>query len=157
MAQSINPAWASRQRQLPSPQSAAVETGGLKNVSLSKTIKIVLVILLAGVCFSLYRQTGFELQRAAGRKAAAQANRQTSQPQFHWGKPPPAAEPSTKADRRLMRRLSRQPTDFESETDVRSELGRQVAVDLEADADFDEGRGRPGHEFLHSLWVYNRR
>src|SRR5262245_60476386 len=26
-----------------------------------------------------------------------------------------------------------------------SELGRQVAVDLEADADLDEGRGRPSH------------
>src|SRR5437870_1006241 len=26
-----------------------------------------------------------------------------------------------------------------------SELGRQVAVDLEADADLDEGRGGPGH------------
>src|SRR5580692_7579295 len=79
----------------------------------------------------------------------AQASRQTSQPQFHWGKPPPAAAPSTKADRRLMRRLSRQPKDLESETDVRSELGRQVAVDLEADADFDESRGRPSHVFLH--------
>ena len=28
---------------------------------------------------------------------------------------------------------------------VRSELGRQVAVDLETDADFDESRGRPSH------------
>ncbi len=27
----------------------------------------------------------------------------------------------------------------------RSEFGRQIAVDLEADADFDEGRGCPGH------------
>src|SRR4029077_4655411 len=27
----------------------------------------------------------------------------------------------------------------------RSELGRQVPVDLEADADFNEGRGCPGH------------
>src|SRR6516162_5577831 len=79
----------------------------------------------------------------------AQASRQTSQQQFHWGKPPPAAAPSTKADKRLMRRLSRQPTDLASETDVRSELGRQVAVDLEADADFDESRGRPSHVFLH--------
>src|SRR5215470_348251 len=26
-----------------------------------------------------------------------------------------------------------------------SELGREVAVDLEPDADFDEGRGRPRH------------
>jgi hypothetical protein len=29
----------------------------------------------------------------------------------------------------------------------RSELGRQIAVDLEADADFDECRGCPGHGF----------
>src|SRR5262249_20145195 len=28
------------------------------------------------------------------------------------------------------------------------EFGREVAVDLEADADLDEGRGRPGHIFL---------
>ena len=29
-----------------------------------------------------------------------------------------------------------------------SELGRQVAVDLEPEADFDEGRRRPGHEHV---------
>jgi hypothetical protein len=29
-----------------------------------------------------------------------------------------------------------------------SELGRQIAVDLEADADFNEGRGGPSHDFL---------
>jgi len=29
-----------------------------------------------------------------------------------------------------------------------SELGRQIAVDLEADADFNQGRGRPSHDFL---------
>ena len=29
-----------------------------------------------------------------------------------------------------------------------SEFGRQVAVDLEADADLDESRGGPGHNFL---------
>ena len=28
-----------------------------------------------------------------------------------------------------------------------SELGREIAVDLEADADFDESRGRPSHAF----------
>src|ERR1700730_12376465 len=30
-------------------------------------------------------------------------------------------------------------------TSAGSELGRQVAVDLEADADLNEGRGAPGH------------
>jgi hypothetical protein len=30
----------------------------------------------------------------------------------------------------------------------RSELSRQIAVDFEADADFNEGRGRPSHDFL---------
>ena len=89
--------------------------------------------------------------RGLTRGSPAQASRQTSQPQFHWGKPPPAAAPSTKADRRLMRRLSRQPSDFESERDVRSELGRQVAVDLEADADLDKDRGRPRHGTLREI------
>src|SRR5262249_47968820 len=28
------------------------------------------------------------------------------------------------------------------------EFGRQIAVDLKADADLDKGRGRPGHRFL---------
>jgi hypothetical protein len=32
-----------------------------------------------------------------------------------------------------------------------SELSRQVAVDLKADADFNEGRGGPSHEFLLRL------
>ena len=32
-----------------------------------------------------------------------------------------------------------------------SELGRQVAVDLEADADLDKGRGRPRHGTLHEI------
>ena len=31
------------------------------------------------------------------------------------------------------------------EAEARSEFGRQIAVDLEADADLDEGRGGPGH------------
>src|SRR5215470_5493843 len=31
-----------------------------------------------------------------------------------------------------------------------SELGRQVAVDLEPDADFDEARSRPGHDVSSS-------
>jgi hypothetical protein len=32
-----------------------------------------------------------------------------------------------------------------------SELGRQVAVDLEADADLDKDRGRPRHGTLHEI------
>ena len=32
-----------------------------------------------------------------------------------------------------------------------SELGRQLAVDLEADADLDKGRGRPRHGTLHEI------
>jgi hypothetical protein len=31
---------------------------------------------------------------------------------------------------------------------ARSELGRQVTVDLQADADFDESRGGPGHDLF---------
>ena len=46
------------------------------------------------------------------------------------GKPPPAAAPSTMAVKRL---------------DRRSELGRQVAVDFETDADLEKGWGRPCH------------
>jgi hypothetical protein len=33
----------------------------------------------------------------------------------------------------------------------RSEFGRQIAVDLEADADFDEDRGVPGHGRIPQL------
>ena len=29
-----------------------------------------------------------------------------------------------------------------------SELGRQVTVDLQADADFNESRGGPGHDYF---------
>jgi hypothetical protein len=38
-----------------------------------------------------------------------------------------------------------------------SELGRQIAVDLKADADFDEGRGRPSHDFLLGSSTHPRR
>ena len=39
----------------------------------------------------------------------------------------------------------------------KSELGRQIAVDLEADADLDEGRGGPGHDVLRErfFWQYS--
>ena len=38
---------------------------------------------------------------------------------------------------------------------MRSEFGRQIAVDLEADADFDEGRCGPGHDrFLCPMFGY---
>src|SRR5262249_55077877 len=44
--------------------------------------------------------------RGLTRGAPAHASRHTLQLQFHCGKPPPAAEPSIKAERRPMRRLS---------------------------------------------------
>src|SRR6202040_1325304 len=44
--------------------------------------------------------------RGFTRGSSLHANRHTSQLQFHCGKPPPAAEPSIKAERRPMRRLS---------------------------------------------------
>src|SRR5262245_28697736 len=44
--------------------------------------------------------------RGLTRRSPAHASLQTPQLQFHWGKPPPAAAPRTKAERRPMRRLS---------------------------------------------------
>src|SRR5262245_50897428 len=36
----------------------------------------------------------------------------------------------------------------------RSEFGRKIAVDLEADADFDESRGRPSHGHVLHSWAF---
>jgi hypothetical protein len=74
------------------------------------------------------------------RGSPAQASRQTSRLQFHCGKPPPAAEPSTLA-------VSRDTT---RPRGAESEFRRQIAVNLKPDADFDENRRGPKHRCL--LW-----
>jgi hypothetical protein len=53
-----------------------------------------------------------------------------------FGKPPPAAEPRTRAVNRPIQDRRKW---------AGSELGRQIPVDLQADADLNEGGGCPGH------------
>jgi hypothetical protein len=95
--------------------------------------------------------------RGRTRGSPAQARRHTGQRQFHCGKPPPPAEPRTMAVRRPNSRLRQARQDLE--------LGRQVAVDLEPNADFDERRCGPGHrrsfELCHAwtlsgLWSWRK-
>ena len=87
--------------------------------------------------------------RALTRVSPAQASRHTGHRQFHCGKPPPPAEPSTIAVKRPIQR------DNYRAKGADLELGREVAVDLEADADFDKGRSCPGHDrFLCPLFGY---
>src|ERR1700685_1313815 len=62
---------------------------------------------------------------------------------FHGENPPPAAAPRTMAASRLT--TLRPIHEDRAETSGGSELSRQIAVDLEADADFDEGRSCPRH------------
>lgn len=75
--------------------------------------------------------------RGRTRGSPVHAKRQTGQRQFHCGKPPPAAEPRTMAVRR--------PNSGLTQTRQSLELGRQVAVDLEPNADLDKRRSCPGH------------
>ena len=75
--------------------------------------------------------------RGRARASPAHASRHVGQRQFHCGKPPPAADPKTMAARRVIQEMTRDRADLE--------LGRQVAVDFEADADLDERRCGPGH------------
>ena len=74
--------------------------------------------------------------RARTRLSPVHASWQTGQRQFHCGKAPPAAEPSTMAVRRPIYR-------GRASAMSGSELGRQIAVDLESDANLDKGRGSP--------------
>ena len=83
--------------------------------------------------------------RGRARTSPAHAKRHVGQRQFHCGKPPPAAEPSTMAERR--------PIQDRREASG-SELGRQVSVDLEADADLDEG-GESSRPWCSSLVCLN--
>ena len=69
------------------------------------------------------------------RRSPDHANWHAGHRQFHCGKPPPAAEPSTIARRRLI-------------SQGMSDLGRQIAVDFEAEADFYERRCGPSHGLL---------
>jgi hypothetical protein len=73
--------------------------------------------------------------RGCTRASPAHARRHVGQRQFHCGKPPPAAEPRTRAVNRPI----------QDRRKWGSELGRQIPVDLQADADLNEGRGCPGH------------
>jgi hypothetical protein len=83
------------------------------------------------------------------RASPAQASEHTGHRQFHCGKPPPAAAPSTMAVRFPIH-------EKEKTKACRSELGRKIAVDLEADADFDEGGCGPGHDrFLSSVTLFD--
>jgi hypothetical protein len=82
--------------------------------------------------------------RGLTRGSPAQASRQTRHAQFHCGKPPPAAEPSTITERRPMRRHSLSVA-YAVRKQERSEFGRQIAVDLEPDADFDKNGSGPRH------------
>ena len=47
--------------------------------------------------------------REVARIAPVRTPRQLGQPQFHWGKPPPAAEPSTRTSISALRHRSPSP------------------------------------------------
>ena len=83
--------------------------------------------------------------RALTRVSPAQASRHTGHRQFHCGKAPPPAEPSTIAVKRPIQGIMENAS-------CRLEFGREVAVDLEADADFDERRSGPGHDHFLCSW-----
>lgn len=87
--------------------------------------------------------------RGFTRASPRQASSHTGQRQFHCGNAPPAAAPSTMAFRRLIQRAVRDGSEV-------SEFCRQIAVDLETDANFDEDRGRPGHNRILSTAGYNQ-
>ena len=73
--------------------------------------------------------------RARTRLSPAQASRQTVA----------VAVPLRKAAARRRTEHDGGQAHLTRQRDRRSEFGRQIAVDLKADADLDEGRGRPGH------------
>jgi len=75
--------------------------------------------------------TSARIQRGRTRASPTHAGRHVGQRQFHCGKP--AAEARTRAVNRPIQDRRKSG----------SELGRQVPVDLQADADLNEGRGYP--------------
>ena len=87
--------------------------------------------------------------RGFTRASPRQARSQTGQRQFHCGNAPPAAAPSTMAFRRLIQRAVCEGSEV-------SEFRRQIAVDLETEANFDEDRSRPGHHRILSTAGYNQ-
>jgi len=87
--------------------------------------------------------------RGFTRASPRQSSSHTGQRQFHCGNAPPAAAPSTMAFRRLIQRAV-------CDGSGGSEFRRQIAVDLETEANFDEDRGRPGHNRIHSTARYNQ-
>src|SRR6266700_1823683 len=82
--------------------------------------------------------------RGRARGSPAQASWHTGHRQFHCGKPPPAAEPSTIAVRRPIK---------QNLSDAGLELGRQVAVDLETNTNLNQDWGRPHDLFLSLPWT----
>jgi len=83
--------------------------------------------------FAVGADGGLAWVRVRTRASPAHAKRRVGQRQFHCGNPPPAAEPRTRAVNRPIQDRRKSG----------SELGRQVPVDLQADADLNEGRGYP--------------
>ena len=84
--------------------------------------------------------------RRSTRRSRSQARRQFGQRQFHCGKPPPAADPSTR------KRTSRRPSAVDARL-ARSDLGGSVAGDFHADADFADFRGGPSHVGLLEVFL----
>jgi hypothetical protein len=72
------------------------------------------------------------------------AFRQFWQPQFHCGRPPPAAEPRM----RMRRLVSAAACDPASEQVVFALVGGIIHVDFHAEANLLDLRGRPGHSVL---------
>ena len=106
---------------------------------------------------------GDRLLRARARAAArrAGASRQLAQPQFHCGKPPPAAEPRTRIFTTAALVCGRTSASVtigfarprSAATGSRGSRSREVALiatDFRAHVDLDEGRGFPLHGYVLS-------
>ena len=75
--------------------------------------------------------------------------RHTVQLQFHWGEPPPAPDPRTRIRSILFLRLRGPPSRAPRRP---SDRGAGVAVDFEADGDFDDFRCGPSHFIAPLGW-----
>src|SRR5262245_24038127 len=83
--------------------------------------------------------------RLTTRLSPDQKSSHMPQRQFHCGKPPPAADPSTTIF--IAASLRPQMAAYQSNLD----LGREIVVDLEADADFANNRLGPAHRNLQEM------
>src|SRR5262245_50234338 len=79
--------------------------------------------------------------RLTTRLSPDQKSSHMAQRQFHCGKPPPAADPSTTT---FMIAASFRPQMAAYQSNL--DLGRDIVVDLEADADFANNRLWPAHK-----------